>query len=382
MTAILFLNPAGYIGGAEKSLLDLAERLPEAGYRPLIVPLGPGPLAAAAGRRGIETAAVHLPRFLLSATRKSLFPTLAALLIAPFYLPRALLRLRSILRARRARIVHTNGLKAHLIGCALKVLSGCSLVWHFRDLPEGGARRLFRFLAGIFPDRIIANSRAVKRALGDVDHISVVYNGIAAGAPSSAAGRESYRREFGVEGGEILVGTVGHFAPLKGQEDLVRAAARVLAAAPSARFLLVGGAIYPAWRDYRDRILSLISELGLSGRVACPGPKDDLQDLLAALDIFVLPSRSEGFGRGNLEAMAAGLPVVSTAVGGVPEVVADGETGFLVPPRDPDALASAILQLVRDDGLRKRMGAAGRARAALFSVEKMVEGVVGVYRSL
>jgi glycosyltransferase involved in cell wall biosynthesis len=382
MKTVLFLNPAGYIGGAEKSLLDLAERLPGAGYRPLIVPLGPGPLEEETRRRGIEACGVHLPRSLLWATRKSLLPTLGALLVIPLVLPRALFRLRAIVRARGARIVHTNGLKAHLIGCALKALSGSSLVWHFRDLPAGGARRLFRFLAGIFPDRIIANSRAVKAALGDLEKISVVYNGIAAGAFSSAAGRSKLRREFGVGEKEILVGTVGHFAPLKGQEEFVRAAGRVLVAAPATRFILAGGAIYPAWRGYRETILSLISELGLAGRVTCIGPRDDLPGLLAALDVFVLPSRSEGFGRGNLEAMAAGLPVVSTTVGGVPEVVRDGDTGLLVPPRDPAALAAAILRLARDEGLRHRLGAAGRERAALFSVEKMVEGVIGVYRSL
>jgi len=93
----------------------------------------------------------------------------------------------------------------------------------------------------------------------------------------------------------------------------------------------------------------------------------------------LLPSRSEGFGRANLEAMAAGKPVVSTRVGGIPEVVSDGETGLLVPPGDRAALAGAIIRLGEDQDLRRQMGAAGRRRAKLFSVKRMVEGVVRVY---
>lgn len=381
-TTVLFLNPAGYIGGAEKSLLDLAAGLAASGYRPLIVSLGPGPLEAEARRRGVEALGVHLPPLLLSASRKSSPASLLALLASPACILPCLFRLRAIIRARRARIVHTNGLKAHLIGCALKAAGGIALVWHFRDLPGGASGRLFRRLARVFPDRIVANSRAVRSALGDLGRISVVYNGLPASAFAPSAGREELRRELGAGPGEVLVGTAGHFAPLKGQEDLVRAAARVLAAAPHARFALAGGAIYPAWRDYREAVLALIGSLGLDGRVVCPGNRDDLRAFLAALDVFVLPSRSEGFGRSALEAMAAGLPVVATAVGGVPEVVADSETGILVPPRDPGALSAAVLRLVRDGDLRKKLGAAGRERARLFTAERTVSGVVEVYRSL
>ena len=378
---VVFINPAGYIGGAEKSLLDLARRLPEAGFRPLIVALGPGPLEEEARRRGVESVGVHLPPVLLSASRKSFRSALGALLVAPFCLLPILFRLRAIIRARRARIIHTNGLKAHVLGCALALLTGEKLIWHFRDFLEGYPLRLFRGLGRIFPDRTIANSRAVKERLGNLGKISVVYNGVEGGGVRSGD-REAFRREFGWGEGEKVIGTVGHFAPLKGQEDFVRAAAAVIASAPRSRFLIVGEAIYPGGRDYKLKILDLISALGLCGKMVCPGPRDDLAPVLAALDIFVLPSWSEGFGRSNLEAMAAGVPVVSTAVGGIPEVVADGETGLLVPPRDPAALAAAILRLVEDESLRKKMGEAGRERAALFSVEKMVAGVVEVYRSL
>lgn len=379
---VLFLNPAGYIGGAEKSLLDLAAGLAASGYRPLIVSLGPGPLEAEARRRGVEALSLHLPPLLLSASRKSSLASLLALLAAPAGIVPYLFRLRAIIRARRARIVHTNGLKAHLIGCALRTAGGIALVWHFRDLPSGASGRLFRLLARVFPDRIVANSRAVRSALGNLGRISVVYNGLSASAFAPSAGREELRRELGAGPDEVLVGTAGHFAPLKGQEDLVRAAARVLAGAPSARFALAGGAIYPAWRDYRENVLALIRALGLEGRIVCPGNREDLSSFLAALDVFVLPSWSEGFGRSALEAMAAGLPVVATAVGGVPEVVAEGETGILVSPRDPGALSAAVLRLVRDGNLRAKLGAAGRERAKLFTAEKTVSGVVEVYRSL
>jgi sugar transferase (PEP-CTERM/EpsH1 system associated) len=125
------------------------------------------------------------------------------------------------------------------------------------------------------------------------------------------------------------------------------------------------------------------TRLGLSERISFTGHQRDVRPWLAAFDIFVLSSDWEGMSNALLEAMAAGLPVVATAVGGTPEVVVEGETGFLVPPRDPEALAEAILRLLRDPDLRRRMGEAGRKRVAEhFSVEQMVQKTEALYEHL
>jgi glycosyltransferase involved in cell wall biosynthesis len=121
----------------------------------------------------------------------------------------------------------------------------------------------------------------------------------------------------------------------------------------------------------------------LSEDVIFTGIRQDVPNILGLLDVFVLPSLWEGLPIALLEAMAAGLPVVATAVGGTPEVVVEGETGFLVPPRDPEALAEAILRLLREPDLRRRMGEAGRKRVAEhFSVEQMVQKTEALYEHL
>jgi glycosyltransferase involved in cell wall biosynthesis len=130
----------------------------------------------------------------------------------------------------------------------------------------------------------------------------------------------------------------------------------------------------------RASLERLVAERGVGGRVVLPRFRADLDSLIGAADVVVLPSFTEGLPHIALEASAGGVPVVATAVGGTPEVVADGETGILVAPRDHEAMAEAIVRLLKDDDLRRRMGDAGRARArSLFSAERMVQNTVGVY---
>jgi len=258
--------------------------------------------------------------------------------------------------------------------------TGRPLIWHFRNLVGGGARLLFRVLGALLPVRIIANSRAVKERLRNLSRIRVVYNGVDEIPSLSREERNRARRQFLNSPDDILIGTVGHFAPLKGFEDLIRAIPAVRAEIPGARFLFIGGSLYSAHLAYRSRLEDLIGRLGVEASVNFTGARDDLDRILPALDIFVLPSRSEGFGRSNLEAMAAGIPVVSTRAGGIPEVVEDNVSGLLVPPADPAALSRAIITLARESNLRKEMGTAGRQRARLFSAPRSVAGVEEIYR--
>ncbi|MDP8237000.1 MAG: glycosyltransferase [Candidatus Erginobacter occultus] len=380
MIKILYINPAGYIGGAEKSLLDLLDNLPPERFRTLVVLLSPGPLEDSLRSRGIDCRVIPLPPALLGLSRKSGWAPIRLLLAAPFLLPSPTGRLIRLIREEGIDIVHTNGIKAHLLGVLPALLGGRPLVWHFRDLPgRGFYRSVFGLFARLFPGRIIANSEAVTRALGNPRRARVVYNGTEIPAETGEDRRSRARRALGLGTEEIAVGTVGHFAPLKGYEDFLEAMPAVLKEVPAARFLITGEAVYPAYRDYRRRLETEAERRGLGDKLVFTGGRKDPGEILAALDIFVLPSRSEGFGRANLEAMAAGLPVVSTDVGGIPEVVIDGETGILVPPNRPAALAEAISALARDRDRRKKMGAAGQKRAGNFSIRKMTDGVVAVY---
>ena len=303
--------------------------------------------------------------------------------VLPLLILPTLNRLLHLIRCESIDIIHTNGLKAHLLGCLLSAISRRPLIWHFRDYPTGKRYiQIFRGLGRVFPAAIIANSQAVKERLGGLAKIKVIYNGIDTERFQGSKIIPNRRKEFGLNQNDLVIGAVGHFAPLKGYDDLILALPLILESVPQSRLLLAGEAIYPAYGDYKERLRDLIIRLGLTDRVIFAGQQDDLPSLLNALDIFVLPSWSEGFGRANLEAMAAGKPVVSTNVGGIPEVIIDGETGILVPPHDPAGLAQALIRLAQDNGLRTRMGKAGIEQARIFSLEKMVSGVVEFYDTL
>jgi glycosyltransferase involved in cell wall biosynthesis len=174
-----------------------------------------------------------------------------------------------------------------------------------------------------------------------------------------------------------LVGSVGRLHPQKDFATLLAAIAQVRKRIPTVRLLLVGDG------ELRDELESQSRSLGLSEIVTFAGSRTDVPEILAAVDVFTLSSLWEGMSNAALEAMAAGLPVVATAVGGTPEVVVDEVTGLLVPPHDPTSLAGALTTLLREPALRRRMGQAGRERVQeQFSVERMVCRTEALYTEM
>ena len=184
------------------------------------------------------------------------------------------------------------------------------------------------------------------------------------------------RRSCGFPDGELVVLTVASLTPVKDHAGLLEAAARLRTqSAVPFRLLFVGeGAL-------RSELERRVGELGLTRHVDMPGASDRVPDLLAAADVFVLPSHLEGMSNAILEAMASGLPVVAKAVGGNPELVVDGETGLLCRPGDPESMAAAIGRLLQDASLRRRMGEAARKRAVeTFSIDAMLRNYADYYR--
>jgi glycosyltransferase involved in cell wall biosynthesis len=205
--------------------------------------------------------------------------------------------------------------------------------------------------------------------------LRVIRNGIL--VPPSGPGRTETRVRLGLEPGAPIVLTVGRFTEQKGHRDLLAAVPAVLIRAPRARFLWAGRG--PLEEELRQRVRAL----GLEPHVLLLGQRDDAPDLMAAADLFVLPSLFEGLPLVVLEAMAAGLPVVGTRVCGNAEVIVDGVTGRLVPPGQPTALAEAVLQVIRQPDLAGRWGRAGRRRVEReFSARRMATETSALYDEL
>jgi glycosyltransferase involved in cell wall biosynthesis len=172
-----------------------------------------------------------------------------------------------------------------------------------------------------------------------------------------------------------VVGNVAALVPHKGQRHLIEAAMIVLRQVPDARFVIAGEG------ELRESLERMIKENRLEKHVILAGFRPDVLSLHKAFDIFVMSSVTEGLGTSLLDAMACGKPIVATTAGGIPEVVVDGETGFLVPPRDHRAMAEALVKLLKDPELRKKMGHAGLARARRkFSADRMVQETLKVYK--
>jgi glycosyltransferase involved in cell wall biosynthesis len=174
-----------------------------------------------------------------------------------------------------------------------------------------------------------------------------------------------------------VVGNVAALVPHKGQRYLVDAAHLVVQALPDARFLILGEG------ELRDHLERRVHDHHLEKHVFLPGFRTDVLGCMKSFDIFVMSSVTEGLGTSLLDAMACARPIVATRTGGIPEVVDDGVTGLLVPPRDPHALARAIVTLLSDADLRQRFGQAGLQRVRQrFTVERMVAGTLAVYARL
>lgn len=227
-------------------------------------------------------------------------------------------------------------------------------------------------------DCFICASNAVRHMLigdgvPDVRAVTV-HEGIDLGRVASAPPAKLHE-EFWLPHHAPIVGNVAALVPHKGQKHLVEAAALVVRQVPDARFVIAGEG------ELRASLEKQIKDHHLEKNVMLAGFRPDVLSLHQAFDVFVMSSVTEGLGTSLLDAMAAGKPIVATKAGGIPEVVIDGTTGLLVPPRDHDAMADAIVTLLKDEALRRRMGAAGLALAQKrFSAERMVQDTLRVYQ--
>ena len=296
--------------------------------------------------------------------------------------PRIVSDLVSLARARDARILHVHGYAAADFGRLAARRAGAALVLHehFADprMPayQGLADRL---LSGL-TDRAIAVSGSTRDFLVRERHVPaarvrLIWNGAPleefATAPPGA--RESLRAAWGLGPDALAIGTIGRLSEQKGQRDLLDAAARVVRSDPRARFVLVGDG------DLRPALEAQARALGLGDRLLFAGHRTDVPAVLAALDLVCISSTYEGTPLALFEAMAAGRAIVSTAVDGCREVLEDGRTALLTPPRDPAALATALDRVLADDVLRGRLGAAASIESRRYDIAECVRQIEALY---
>lgn len=354
------------VGGTETQIRELALRLDRARFDVVVCGLkGPGVIGEELRARGVRVVTLD------GAGKGD---------------ARVLLRLARLIAAERPDIVHAflgfANVAASLVG---RLLGVPVVIWSYRDVEVWKTRPqwLLDRAALRWADAVTCCSDAVRRFVlahvnGQGAKFATIHNGVDVEAfrtPQAVS-----RPALGLRDGVPVVGTVARLdEPKKGLAVLLQALAELASRSdvPDWQVLLVGDG--PA----RARLERAAAELGLARRVIFAGQRRDVPSVLPVLDLFVCPSLYEGFGIAIVEAMAAERPVVASAVGGVPEIVVDGETGLLVPVGDASALADAIHRLLRDPELARRMGARGRDRASdLFSVDRMVRQHERLYETV
>lgn len=313
---------------------------------------------------------------------------------SPVVAPVALSRMIRLMKSERVALIHTHSIPGHIYGHLIRrlmrtvfFLAHVHANFHRELLSQGShlLKRKFYYNATLSAlrgcDAVITNSAAVRHDLVgrgiEERKVTVVHNGVDAERIRREAESQAPSADLLAKlGAGRVVGTIGRFARVKNQRLLLEAARIVLDELPDVRFLLVGDGAE------RGHLEQTGHDLGLDGSLIFTGWQSEPYSLLSRMDVLVLPSRWEGLGMAVLEAMALAKPVVATRVGGVPEVVRDGETGILVSSEDAEGLANAILTLLSDPDRASAMGRRGsRVVNENFTSARMSREIEGIYRA-
>ncbi len=375
---ILYLSTLGGLGGGESALLADLAALDRARFAPHALCAEPGAFVDALREIGVPTRVLPfaLPHF-----KYGFLPVITL----PFFQ-----QLYAYARRQRIRLFHCNDLETVYYAAPIARLLRAPLVWtcHGWWSVERGWKMTFveKFVA-----HILTPTRYLRQCLADADarlraRVTVLPFGVDTQTFAPQPRAERVRAEFGIAPAAPLVTMLARFQSVKGHATLLDAAPLILDAFPQTRFLLVGGAEFdtPDARATRALVQARVNaDERLRRAFVLAGFRRDIAEILNASALLVCPSDFESFGVANIEAMACGIPVVSANVGGPTETIVDGVTGFLIPPRDPAALAARVNALLADAPLRQRLGANGRARVLeRFALDERVKRLQTLYAQL
>ena len=367
--SILFVIGGLEFGGGERVFLQLASGLKDR-YRVFVATSTNGLFTSELNRLGIEVFSVDMSR---------------QLTLKPIY------QIKKIIRNNEIDLVHSQGARADFFARSAGRIANaphilCTVAMPVEGFEVGPLRKtIYRFMDGLserYVEKFIVVSESLKNTLikerGIPPHRVVrIYNGIEIDKYNPKLKKTSFRNNWGIPPAVPIVGAIGRMVWQKGFKFLIKAIPDIVGVTPNARFLLVGDG------PLRPDLENLARKLNVYDRIIFTGFRSDIPDLLSTMDVLAVPSLLEGFPMITLEAMALATPVVATQIHGITEQIVDGKEGVLIPPRNTDALARAVKQLITDRELSARLGTAARKRVeSSFSVEKMVRETEKVYSSL
>ncbi|MCD5390701.1 glycosyltransferase [candidate division NPL-UPA2 bacterium] len=360
MITILHTESSRQWGGQEQRILSEARELKKRGYRVIIACRPDSRILPRANEAGVEACKINI---------RSSFSL------------RAFLRLILIMHREKVDIVNTHSSKDSWLASLAARLTTRSKLIRTRHVSIPIPRHPFNIVYRL-PHKIMTCGVTIRQAMIrdnglEPGKIVSIPTGVDLQRFDFSIDGTSIRKEFGIKPDAPLVGTVGIIRSEKGHFHLIKAIQQVLEVKPETRLLIVGD------EPKGDTVRRQIKELGLEKQIIMTGLRDDIPQVLAALNIFVLPSLREGVPQAVAQALAMKKAVVATAVGGVPELIENERTGILVPPQDVEALSEAMVELLDDREKARRLGENGRRFIEeKFSLEGMVEKIESLYRDL
>jgi glycosyltransferase involved in cell wall biosynthesis len=365
---ILFLLSVSEKGGAEIVILNIIQHIDKQKFSPIVVSLnsGDGRLVNEIRDMGVEVLA---------------FPFRSLRFLPVTFL--RVLKLAIFLKKNNIDLVFANGAHNHIYGRLAALLARKKTIWYVMAIlsPKIMQNGLIGSLALLLnADIYIGDSDAVTESIRRIYpscNSHTVHHGIDINRFNEKNIRHDIRKEFGISPDVPLISIIGRLQPWKGQDYFIKAAQIVSKELPEARYLIAGGALFGMDLDYPEYLQCLANEIGLADKIIFTGFREDVPEIIAASDVIVHASvEPEPFGLVIIEGMAMGKPVIATDAGGPREIIENGKTGILVPMRDSEAIAHAVLLLLRDDELRKKIGIAARKRVeAMFTAEKMTRQI-------
>jgi len=301
-----------------------------------------------------------------------------------YFLP-SLIKLSFFLRRNNVELMNAHGYPDHFLCAVARKITGVRALVRTKHnhVPlKGGA--LSRYLYGTLTSRIVAISEHIREVMIQSglkpEQVTTISTAINLSQFAPRAKDQNLLKELNFPAGCAIIGIVARLTERKGFKNLFEAVKILADQGRTIRCLVVGGG---ASSEKIAALKNHAATLGISDNILLTGRRSDIPEILSLLDVFILPSLAEGLGRSMLEAMAAGKPIVASAVGGIPEAIEDGKSGLLVPPDDSRALAQAIALLLDNPEKAQDLGRASRTRAELlFDQDKMIDSISALYEEL
>ncbi|MDP2914117.1 MAG: glycosyltransferase family 4 protein [Candidatus Aminicenantes bacterium] len=373
MKNILFISHSAELNGAELWLLETLKRLDRRSYAPFLIVPRPGPLLDAAADLGLETFVVSMKWWITERSRIWRQP------FAWIWNLKSVKKIAAIIRERSIDLVFTNS-AAMNTGAKAARRMGIPHVWAIHEVLRGpspflrylfGGRALTRYIVKSSV-RVIVNSEITRAAFAGAENVILIHNGVDIQAGDEGR-QSSIRRDLGIAADDLVAGIVGKIYEGKGQREAILAVAALSGKYPNLKLLVVGEV---RKEGYYDGLRKIVRENGLEGRVLFVGYHPDLVDILKVMNVLIVASVVESFGRAALDGMAAGVPVLAVRAGGLPEIIQHGRNGFLIDSREPKEIALALEHLFLNP-VEVRLAVEGGWKTVRekFSIARQIEGI-------